>query len=41
MDRQLQEVEEALRSFSVRGDVLELAGGTGWWTERPRNPPII
>lgn len=33
-DRQLHEVEEALRVFSVRGDVLELAGGTGWWTER-------
>ena len=29
-DRQLREVEEALRSFSVRGNVLELAGGTGW-----------
>lgn len=33
-DRQLDEVEEGLRAFSVRGDVLELAGGTGWWTER-------
>jgi ubiquinone/menaquinone biosynthesis C-methylase UbiE len=33
-DRQLVQVEEALRAFSVRGNVLELAGGTGWWTER-------
>jgi ubiquinone/menaquinone biosynthesis C-methylase UbiE len=33
-DRQLHQVEEALRVFSVHGDVLELAGGTGWWTER-------
>jgi ubiquinone/menaquinone biosynthesis C-methylase UbiE len=33
-DRQLRQVEEALRVFSVSGDVLELAGGTGWWTER-------
>ncbi len=33
-DRQLDQVEEALRAFSVSGNVLELAGGTGWWTER-------
>jgi SAM-dependent methyltransferase len=33
-DRQLHEVEEALRAFSPTGNVLELAGGTGWWTER-------
>lgn len=33
-DRQLGQVEDALRTFSARGDVLELAGGTGWWTER-------
>ena len=33
-DRQLDQVEEALRSFSVSGNVLELAGGTGWWTGR-------
>jgi ubiquinone/menaquinone biosynthesis C-methylase UbiE len=32
--RQLEQVEEALRAFSVRGNVLELAGGTGWWSER-------
>jgi len=33
-DRQLDQVKEALRAFSVSGNVLELAGGTGWWTER-------
>jgi demethylmenaquinone methyltransferase/2-methoxy-6-polyprenyl-1,4-benzoquinol methylase len=33
-DRQLDQVEGALRAFSVSGNVLELAGGTGWWTER-------
>jgi demethylmenaquinone methyltransferase/2-methoxy-6-polyprenyl-1,4-benzoquinol methylase len=33
-DRQLDQVEMALRAFSVSGTVLELAGGTGWWTER-------
>jgi len=33
-DRQIDQVESALRDFLVRGDVLELAGGTGWWTER-------
>lgn len=33
-DRQLRQVEDALRAFSVSGEVLELAGGTGWWTER-------
>ncbi len=33
-DRQVDQVEEALGTFSVRGEVLELAGGTGWWTER-------
>jgi demethylmenaquinone methyltransferase/2-methoxy-6-polyprenyl-1,4-benzoquinol methylase len=33
-DHQLDQVEQALSSFSVSGDVLELAGGTGWWTER-------
>lgn len=30
-DRQL---DQAPRAFSVRGHVLEVAGGTGWWTER-------
>ena len=33
-DRQLDQVEDALRAFSVSGNVLELADGTGWWTER-------
>ncbi len=32
--RQVAEVEAALASFDPGGDVLELAGGTGWWTER-------
>ncbi|HLN16104.1 MAG TPA: class I SAM-dependent methyltransferase [Acidimicrobiales bacterium] len=27
-------VERALGDFGVTGDVLELAGGTGWWTSR-------
>jgi hypothetical protein len=27
-------VEQALATFGATGDVLELAGGTGWWTER-------
>ena len=33
-DRQLSVVEDALQVFSAHGDVLELAGGTGWWTEK-------
>ena len=32
--RQIATVEAALASFHPTGDVLELAGGTGWWTER-------
>jgi ubiquinone/menaquinone biosynthesis C-methylase UbiE len=32
--RQVVAVEDALARFDARGDVLELAGGTGWWTER-------
>lgn len=32
--RQVATVEAALDSFSATGDVLELAGGTGWWTKR-------
>jgi demethylmenaquinone methyltransferase/2-methoxy-6-polyprenyl-1,4-benzoquinol methylase len=32
--QQVETVEAALASFRARGDVLELAGGTGWWTER-------
>lgn len=31
---ELAEVEQALRAFDARGDVLELACATGWWTER-------
>lgn len=30
--QQVARVEEALASFDATGDVLELAGGTGWWT---------
>jgi ubiquinone/menaquinone biosynthesis C-methylase UbiE len=33
-NRQIDQVEEELRAFSAHGNVLELAGGTGWWTER-------
>jgi SAM-dependent methyltransferase len=33
-NRQVATVDAALRSFGIKGDVLELAGGTGWWTER-------
>lgn len=32
--RQVATVDAALAAFDPRGDVLELAGGTGWWTER-------
>jgi demethylmenaquinone methyltransferase/2-methoxy-6-polyprenyl-1,4-benzoquinol methylase len=31
---EVAQVADALRSFAPRGDVLELAAGTGWWTER-------
>jgi len=31
---QVAVVDEALASFGATGSVLELAGGTGWWTER-------
>jgi demethylmenaquinone methyltransferase/2-methoxy-6-polyprenyl-1,4-benzoquinol methylase len=27
-------LEAALAEFAPTGDVVELAGGTGWWTER-------
>jgi SAM-dependent methyltransferase len=33
-DRQVQVVVQALDTFGPGGDVLELAGGTGWWTQR-------
>jgi SAM-dependent methyltransferase len=32
--RQVAVVDNALTSFGAYGSVLELAGGTGWWTER-------
>ena len=32
--RQVAVVTDALASFDARGDVLELAGGTGWWTDQ-------
>jgi demethylmenaquinone methyltransferase/2-methoxy-6-polyprenyl-1,4-benzoquinol methylase len=32
--RQVAVVEAALERFGAAGEVLELAGGTGWWTER-------
>jgi demethylmenaquinone methyltransferase/2-methoxy-6-polyprenyl-1,4-benzoquinol methylase len=31
---EVAQVGDALRSFEPRGDVLELAAGTGWWTEQ-------
>src|ERR1700722_19938608 len=33
-DQQVALVETALENFGATGDVLELAGGTGWWTAR-------
>ncbi len=33
-DAQVAVLDDALRAFGATGDVLELAGGTGWWTER-------
>ena len=33
-DDQVAVVDASLTSFGATGDVLELAGGTGWWTER-------
>jgi ubiquinone/menaquinone biosynthesis C-methylase UbiE len=32
--RQVAVVDDTLASFGATGSVLELAGGTGWWTER-------
>jgi demethylmenaquinone methyltransferase/2-methoxy-6-polyprenyl-1,4-benzoquinol methylase len=31
--RQRTSINAALRSFGAKGDMLELAGGTGWWTQ--------
>lgn len=33
-DRQVAVLDESLAGFGATGAVLELAGGTGWWTER-------
>lgn len=33
-NRQIDQVEAALDEFAVSGGVVDLAGGTGWWTER-------
>jgi SAM-dependent methyltransferase len=33
-DREVAQVAAALEAFGAAGDVLELAGGTGWWTAR-------
>jgi demethylmenaquinone methyltransferase/2-methoxy-6-polyprenyl-1,4-benzoquinol methylase len=33
-DRQVAQVAAALDTFGPTGDVLEMAGGTGWWTAR-------
>lgn len=33
-DRQVAQVAAALDTFGATGEVLEMAGGTGWWTER-------
>jgi ubiquinone/menaquinone biosynthesis C-methylase UbiE len=33
-EREVEEVREALRRFDPAGRVLELACGTGWWTEQ-------
>jgi len=33
-DQDIAEVAQALDTFAPTGDVLELAAGTGWWTER-------
>jgi len=32
--REVAVIDDALASFGATGSVLELAGGTGWWTER-------
>ncbi len=31
---EIEQVSDALAAFNPTGDVLELAAGTGWWTER-------
>lgn len=32
--RQVSTLDAALEAFGAHGNVLELAGGTGWWTKR-------
>src|SRR5687767_8849682 len=32
-ERQISVVADAVTGFDPSGDVLELAGGTGWWTK--------
>ena len=32
--RQVAIIESALAAFQATGNVLEMAGGTGWWTQR-------
>lgn len=32
--RQIARIELGLATFAATGDVLEMAGGTGWWTQR-------
>lgn len=36
-EAEVQGVEQALAAFRPNGDILELACGTGWWTERLSN----
>lgn len=31
---EVEELQQQLKKFHPEGDVLELAGGTGWWTEQ-------
>ena len=39
--RQVAVVDDALTSFGATGSVLELVGGTGWWTERLHGQPTV
>jgi demethylmenaquinone methyltransferase/2-methoxy-6-polyprenyl-1,4-benzoquinol methylase len=33
-DSQVAAIDSALTTFAATGNVLEMAGGTGWWTQR-------